>query len=71
MIYGVSFLKDLLDHLSSYEWILLANIVAIMLSQDLNFSEVGILANFFSALGDNLNIIASGKSSDNIPKITL
>ncbi len=60
--YEVRFLHDLLDNFSSTEWISLASSLSIIISQGLTSDEVATLASFFSALGDNLDIIASGKS---------
>ncbi len=63
--YGVRFLHDLFNNLSSCEWIALASSLSVILSQGLTSNEVSTLANFFSALGDNLGIIASGKGDSN------
>ncbi len=52
-------LNHCFDNLSSCELIALASIFAIMISQGLTSSEIATLASFFSALGDNLGIIAS------------
>lgn len=59
--YEVRFLHDLFNNLSSCEWIALASSLSVIISQGLTSDEVSTLANFFSALGDNLDIIASGK----------
>lgn len=53
----------MLDNFSSCEWILLASALSITLSQGLNSDEIGTLASFFSALGDNLGILANGKNN--------
>lgn len=58
-------MNDFLSNLSGCEWIALASSFAIMLSQGLTSDEVSTLANFFSALGDNLDILASTKTSPN------
>ena len=65
MNYEVSFLNDFFSNLSGCEWIAIASSFAIILSQGLSTDEIGILANFFSSLGDNLNILASTKTSHN------
>ena len=61
--YEVRFLHDLFDNISSCEWIALASSLSVIISQGLTSDEVATLANFFSALGDNLGIIASGKGN--------
>lgn len=61
-------MNDFLDHVSSCELIAFASIFAIMISQGLSSDEVGTLGNFFSALGDNLQIISSNGSCP--PKIS-
>lgn len=53
------------EHLSSCEWIALASSLAIHIGQNVTANEAGILANFFSALGDNLGIISSEGSENN------
>lgn len=50
------------DNLSSEELIFLAGALAIFLSQDKSVEELGSLSIFFSALGDNIGIIASKKT---------
>ncbi len=55
-------MNDFLDHVSSYELIAFASIFAIMISQGLTSDEIATLAGFFTALGDNLGIIASNGS---------
>lgn len=47
------------NDLSGEEFIALASILAIYLGQGLTSDELSILANFFSALGDNFNILSS------------
>ena len=65
------FLNDFLTNLSSCELIALASIFAITISQGLNEDEIGILGNFFSSLGDNLELIASATpSSSNTNEVT-
>lgn len=46
-----------LSDLSGYELVSLAALLAAYLSQGLTSSEINTLGSFFSALGDNLNII--------------
>ncbi len=65
--YGVRFLHDLFNNLSSCEWIALASSLSVILSQGLTSDEVSTLANFFSALCDNLGIIANGNDNSNNP----
>ncbi len=52
-------LRDFLLGLSGCEWIALASMFAIMLSQGLSSDEIATLASFFSSVGDNLGIIAT------------
>ena len=47
-----------LSNLSGSNLIGLASSLAILISQDLTADEIGILAAFFTALGDNLAILA-------------
>lgn len=49
-------------NLSSCELIALASILSIYIGQDLSTDELATLASFFSALGDNLAILASTNS---------
>lgn len=56
---GWTSLNDLLSNVSATELIAIAGIFAVMISQGLNQDEIATLASFFSALGDNLGIIAS------------
>lgn len=52
-------------NLSGSNLIALASSTAILISQNLNSDEIGILAAFFTALGDNLAlIIASTNPND-------
>ena len=46
-----------LSNLSGSNLIALASSLAILISQDLTTDEIGLLAAFFSALGDNLALI--------------
>ena len=46
-----------LSNLSGSNLIVLASSLAILIAQDLTTDEIGILAAFFSALGDNLALI--------------
>ena len=46
-----------LSNLSGSNLIALASSLAILIAQDLTTDEIGILAAFFSALGDNLALI--------------
>lgn len=48
-----------ITNLNSSELIALASSLAIYIGQNVTSDEAGILANFFSALGDNLGIISS------------
>lgn len=43
-----------LSNLSGYNLIALASSLAILISQDLTTDEIGLLAAFFTTLGDNL-----------------
>lgn len=47
-----------LDRLSGCELVSIASILAINISQGLTADEIGTLGNFFSALGDNLSLLA-------------
>ena len=47
-----------LSNLSGSNLIALASSLAILISQDLTTDEIGLLSAFFSALGDNLAILA-------------
>lgn len=47
-----------LDKFSGCELVSIAGILAINISNGLTSDEIGTLGNFFSALGDNLNIIS-------------
>lgn len=42
----------------------LASSLAILISQDLSSEDIGVLAAFFSALGDNLAILSSTPTSN-------
>ncbi len=50
------------NNLSSCDLIGLSSSLSILLSEDLSTNEVSILAAFFTALGDNLAIIATKKA---------
>lgn len=54
-----------ITNLSSSELIALASSLAIYIGQNVTCDEAGILANFFSALGDNLGIISSSPKYPN------
>jgi len=43
--------------------VLLASSIAIAISTDLTADQANVLANFFSAIGDNLAIIAANKET--------
>ena len=45
-------------NLSNSNLIVLASSLAVLISQDLTADEIGLLAAFFTALGDNLAILA-------------
>ena len=47
------------NNLSGCELVALASIIAIKISEGLSVDEINTLGNFFSALGDNLNTLAS------------
>lgn len=49
---------------SSCELIYLASSLALALSQGLNADEIALLATFFTAVGDNLGIIATQNSQN-------
>ena len=53
-----------INNLSGTELIGLSSSLAIFISQDLSADETSIIASFITALGDNLAIIASTKSSE-------
>ena len=55
---------DCLNNLSGAELVLLANIIAISISQNLYNAEIDTLGNFFSALGANLSTIATANSNE-------
>lgn len=50
--------------LSGCELVALASILAIAFSENLSAEEVATWGNFFSAFGDNLNIIAGADLTD-------
>lgn len=54
---------ECLTSLSGCELVTLAAILAVSISQNLSSDEAGILGNFFTSLGDNLNTISSAKLS--------
>ena len=49
------------NNCSGYNFIALAASLAILISQEFETDELNILAAFFSAVGDNLAIIAASK----------
>lgn len=49
------------NNCSQYNLIGLASSLAILISKDCNQEELGILAAFFTALGDNLALLAISK----------
>lgn len=61
---------DFLNSLSGCELVSLATVLSIVLSQDLSPEEIDTLGNFFSALGNNLNTIASAQDSTSCSKLT-
>ena len=54
-----------LSNLSGSNLIALASSLAVLISQDLTSDEIGSLAAFFSALGDNLGILAINPNNNN------
>jgi hypothetical protein len=44
---------------TSEELVLIASIIAIKLSENLNNSEINVLGNFLSTIGQNLSLIAA------------
>lgn len=50
---------DSFFELSGCELIALANILSIYFSNNLSLEEIGILANFFTIIGDNLAMLSS------------
>ena len=52
-------------NLSGSNLIALASSIAILISEDLNSDEIGILAAFFTALGDNLALILASPDKNN------
>ena len=53
-----------ISNLSGSNLIAIASSLAILISQDLSADEIGVLAAFFTALGDNLAILAINKNSN-------
>ena len=51
-----------ISNLSGSNLIAIASSLAILISQDLSADEIGVLAAFFTALGDNLAILAINKN---------
>lgn len=51
-----------LSDLNGCELVALASVLAVTLSENLNANDTGILGDFFSALGQNLSVIAGTKS---------
>lgn len=51
------------SNLSNCELVALASTVSIALSEGKSDEEIGVLAAFFSALGDNLAIMALGNTN--------
>lgn len=54
-----------LSNLSSSNLIALASSLAVLISQDLTSDEIGSLAAFFSALGDNLALFLASPLNPN------
>lgn len=50
------------DNLSSNNLIGLSSSLSILLGENLSTNEISLLATFFSALGDNLSIIATKRA---------
>ena len=55
----MNFLNYCIDNLSGSELVVLASLLSISISQGLTKEEIGLLGDFFSALGDNLSLISS------------
>ena len=53
-----------ISNLSGSNLIAIASSLAILISQDLSADKIGVLAAFFTALGDNLAILAIIKNSN-------
>ena len=53
-----------ISNLSGSNLIALASSLAVLISQDLTSDELGSLAAFFSALGDNLAILAINSTNN-------
>lgn len=53
-----------ISNLSGSNLIAIASSLAILISQDLSADKIGVLAAFFTALGDNLAILAINKNSN-------
>ena len=53
-----------ISNLSGSNLIAIASSLAILISQDLSADEIGVLAAFFTALADNLAILAINKNSN-------
>lgn len=51
-----------LSDLNGCELVALASVLSIVLSEELNADDTGILGDFFSSLGQNLSMIASTKN---------
>ena len=48
---------------AGFDIVALASSLSILISQNASINDLNILAGFFSALGDNLSIIASARSA--------
>lgn len=48
---------------SGFDLVALSSSLAILISQNSNINDLNILSGFFSALGDNLALIASARSA--------
>lgn len=53
-----------LSHLSGCELIAIANLVAILLSQNQSSDEIAVLSSFFSAVSENLALLATSNLSE-------
>lgn len=49
------------NNCSGYNFVALASSLAILISQEFDTDELNVLAAFFSAVGDNLAIIAASR----------
>ena len=59
-----------ISNFQGYDLIALASSIAVLISKNLTSDELGVLSGFFSAIGDNLAILASIPTNNNQQKNT-